>query len=188
MYEVLTAVLDVCHVACEKATLDRVLNMILTLPIGKTKDDISRKIKEDSYYRDMAIKAWKANDVRDEEFDISLPEEERDWRVRDGGAFIDEYINRREAAFPEIPRLRKAHEFLLLEYGLLDEDTRASFDHAFSEFVAMTQHDANFPSLCIYKNQKVETAQDRMNAALDGEKLRQYFLQNADTDEVMDIG
>lgn len=183
MYEVLTATLEVCDIACEKPTLDKLLNMILTLPEGKTEDEISRKIKEDSYYRDVAIKAWNANDIRDEEFDLSLPEEEREWRTQDGGALIGEYIARREAAFPEIPRLRKAHEFLLLEYGLLDKDTRAAFDHAFSEFVSMTQHDTDFPSLCIYKNQKTETVQDRMNAALDEEKLRQYFLQkNSMTD------
>lgn len=174
MFDLFSAAIDVCTVAKEPVTLDRIQNMILSLPTGKTEDELEQDSKRDTYFRRILIQALENeatlrhayHDVNEAEF-FQLMKERK----------FDEYEEKLHAAVPELPLLNKSVNFLSMSYGLLEKDTRIIFDLAFSGFVFMAQKDNDFAALCNPSDQKIETTQERMNASLDAEKLRAFFQE-----------
>lgn len=180
MSTVLSSAITFSELALDIVSLKSLLDIVQSIPSGKTRKDIQQELEKGGYFVDpISSKSMeKIVALREEYTEANLDAYNKAMDAR--GAAIDTYLAIESEAIPQIDARVKAGDFLTLEYALLEKDSRIMCDLAFSGFVFLAQQDKNFSALCKSPDQPIDTFEARMNAPLDAEKLKAYFQQKTD--------
>lgn len=179
MSAVLSSAITFSELALGIVSLKSLLDIVQSIPSGKTRKEVQQEFDKGGHFETISSKGGeKITALRDEYIEANLEDFKKSMSAR--GAAIDAYFERESKAIPQIDEYVKAGNFLGLEYGLLEKDSRIMCDLAFSGFVFLAQQDKDFSALCKSPDHLIDTFEARMNVPLDAEKLKAYFQQKTD--------
>lgn len=162
-----------CLEAREKITGQLMLDVGLSIPVGKDVDDEeAMKAVFHAVYSDF----WHEAENKLAAFENAITDEmTAEWK--EAGTYPENYIALREKLYPDCTRTSIMAKFLRNNYEALTGQTRALTDLAFAGFLESAMKDPHFARLC--KDKGLETSsmtrEERLNAPLDHDALYDFL-------------